>query len=224
MTLDNVIIIPYRDREIHLNHFIENTFPLLNNNLPNTKVIVIEQDDGKKFNRGLLLNIGFKEYQNRTKYFITHDVDIVPTENVIKQVYTNQNSYIYRIKSGHVESLGGIVKLEHDSVFNMNGFPNYIWGWGIEDRALFYRAYIKNIPIECNKLHQFGSLHHKSNAEVYVNDKHQISEIWRKSHIDALNDVEKNNLINESGINNLKYETIERNQINESMEIIKVFV
>lgn len=45
--------------------------------------MVIEQNEGKLFNRGAILNIGFKEYENKSKYFITHDVDINPSIEVI---------------------------------------------------------------------------------------------------------------------------------------------
>ena len=52
---DNVIIIPYRDREKHLEYFIENSVPLIEKYLPNTKILVVEQNIGKLFNRGMLL-------------------------------------------------------------------------------------------------------------------------------------------------------------------------
>ncbi len=56
---DTVIIIPYRAREKHLEYFIENTVPLLQKHIPNSKVVIIEQDwNNKLFNRGCLLNIG----------------------------------------------------------------------------------------------------------------------------------------------------------------------
>ena len=48
---DNVIIIPYRNRKKHLDYFIENTVPLIEKVMPNTLVVVIEQEDGKLFNR-----------------------------------------------------------------------------------------------------------------------------------------------------------------------------
>lgn len=37
---------------------------------------------------------------------------------------------MYRIKSAHDNSLGGIIKVKHDIIFNINGFPNNIWGVG----------------------------------------------------------------------------------------------
>ena len=65
---DNVVLIPYRNRKNHLDYFINNTVPLFEKWLPNTKVVVVEQTAGKLFNRGVVLNVGFKEYQNKTKY------------------------------------------------------------------------------------------------------------------------------------------------------------
>jgi hypothetical protein len=62
---DNVIIIPYRAREPHIKYYLENTVPLLRKHMPNSKVIVVEQDwNNKLFNRGKLINIGVKEYEN----------------------------------------------------------------------------------------------------------------------------------------------------------------
>ena len=79
---ENIIAIPFRNRDEHLEYFITNTVPLIQEHLPNSKVIVIEQNEGKLFNRGLLLNIAFKEYKNKTNYFFTHDVDINPTKKM----------------------------------------------------------------------------------------------------------------------------------------------
>ena len=84
---ENIIVIPFRNREKHLTYFIENTVPLLKQYLPNTKIVLVEQNEGKLFNRGALLNVAFKEYENKTKYFFTHDVDINPSIEVVKNIY-----------------------------------------------------------------------------------------------------------------------------------------
>ena len=39
---------------------------------------------------------------------------------------------IYRIKFVHNASLGGIIKVKHDIIFDINGFPNNIWGWELK--------------------------------------------------------------------------------------------
>jgi hypothetical protein len=218
----NIIAIPFRNREPHLDYFIMNTVPLIQQYMPNSKVVVIEQSEGKLFNRGKLLNIAFKEYENKTKYFFTHDVDINPTDNIIKTVYTREDIDIYRIKSSHKTSLGGIVKLKHNTVFDINGFPNNIWGWGIEDRALYYRCMIKNINITDNNTQSFNVLPHTSNAVTYMGNKLIISNIWGKDHIEKLNDIQQSELISFSGINTLDYNIIERKNIHDIVELIKV--
>ena len=44
---ENIIAIPFRKRDIHLEYFIKNTVPLLQQYLPNSKVVVVEQNEGK---------------------------------------------------------------------------------------------------------------------------------------------------------------------------------
>ena len=219
---ENIIIIPFRDREEHLKYFIENTAEIIKKNLPNTKIIVIEQNNGKLFNRGILLNIGFNEYKNKTQYFFTHDIDINPSLEIVKNIYTKKDIKVFRIKSAHSSSLGGIVKIEHDTIFNINGFPNYIWGWGIEDRALYFRCYIRNVNIINNNQKNFKILNHKSNSLKYTGEKKKFSDIWRLNYINSLNDNEKEKLIIDSGINNLKYKILKKEQINSIVELIKV--
>ena len=45
----------------------------------NYEIIVVHQDDAKLFNRGTLLNIGFKYAENlNCDYVVFHDVDMLP--------------------------------------------------------------------------------------------------------------------------------------------------
>lgn len=219
---ENIILIPYRNRENHLLYFLQNTYHLIQKYVPNSKIIIIEQEGGKEFNKGQLLNIGFKENIDNTKFFILHDVDIHPKKEFINE-YNNKND-IYVILSAHKECLGGISKISNDAIKKMNGFPNNIWGWGIEDRALYYRAYIKNVSIKFSDLYNqnFIFLPHISNVKPYIDKKKEISEIWRKKYIDNLIDIEKNKLVNFSGINNINYEIIYKKNITENVELLKV--
>ena len=58
------IVVPYRNRREHLNHFI----PSISNHLKKQKIpfeiIVVEQADDKPFNRGKLLNIGVEKQKS----------------------------------------------------------------------------------------------------------------------------------------------------------------
>ena len=54
------VIVPYRNRESHLNVFIPYLEDYLNSKKIPFEIFVIEQKDKKPFNRGKLLNIGYK--------------------------------------------------------------------------------------------------------------------------------------------------------------------
>lgn len=221
----NIIIIPYRNRKEHIEYFLEYSWKLIKQHLPNTKLVIVEQEEGKLFNRGKILNVGFQEYLDKTEYFITHDVDVNPNENAITKYYSNKNYNIVRIFNPHNLSLGCISKLSNNSIKNINGFPNNIWGWGIEDRALFYRVKIMNESISplFNDRKSFKTLSHKSNAETYIGDKKIISDL--ENEIYKCNDKQRQlNHIMTSGLNNLEYTVLERNNLEENVEWIKVSI
>ena len=83
--MSHTILIPYRNRKRDLNYFLKHSYPLLKKHLDKLDIMVIEQIDGKPFNRATTLNIGFKE--SDSTYYFTHDVDINPTEDTIKRYY-----------------------------------------------------------------------------------------------------------------------------------------
>ena len=75
------IIVPYRDRQEHLEKFIKQIPSYLSNNDIEYELIVVEQSDKKPFNRGKLLNIGFLEAKKLDcNYVVFHDVDMIPID------------------------------------------------------------------------------------------------------------------------------------------------
>ena len=73
------VIVPYRNRKKQLEKFIDHTSKYLSNRDFEYYIIVAEQADDKEFNRGKLLNIGFKEaVKRRCDYVVFHDVDMLP--------------------------------------------------------------------------------------------------------------------------------------------------
>jgi len=59
----------------------------------NVHIYIIEQsNDGRKFNRGKLLNIGYDlAAKERCQVFVFHDVDLIPTAELVP-FYTNPSS------------------------------------------------------------------------------------------------------------------------------------
>ena len=222
---ENVIIIPYRNRKEHLDLFIKDVIPLFEKYLKPFKVVVVEQEEGKLFNRGMLLNIGFNEYKDKSRFFFTHDVDTLPNDECVNKLYTKINYDVIRIFNGHNLSLGGVIKIINNSIYDINGFPNYIWGWGIEDRVLYYRYVIMNKNISPNYTYKlfFNKLHHKSNIETYINEKKKISD-YENEIFNCNNKDKQHKHIMSSGLNTLEYKIISKETINENCEIIKVSI
>jgi hypothetical protein len=234
--LDNVIIIPYRARERQLKYYIDNSVRLLQKYLPNSKVVIVEQDwNNKLFNRGCLLNIGAKEYENKTNHIITQDVDINPLEKSIKELYLpnvedNNIKGLYNF-SDSCDTLGGIIKMKNSTFFKINGFPNDIWGWGAEDIALLHRAKYFNIKIyKTVKAHDLG--HTNRSTGIYENENYIVfnnindrvmynnSKNIQKYNLNNYNDKIVN--IKNSGLNNINYEIINKQIINDYTEKILV--
>ena len=65
-----IIIVPYRNREAQLQLFIQNVVPLFEKYLKNFKLVIVEQEEGKLFNRGKILNIGIRG--NRINISLPH--------------------------------------------------------------------------------------------------------------------------------------------------------
>ena len=217
--IDNVIIIPYRAREKHLEYYIANTVPLLQKHIPNGKVIVVEQDwSNKLFNRGCLLNIGVKEYENKTIHCMTHDIDINPFEETILKYYVDpiQDNTIKGIYTSMCNTLGGIIKMQSKTFFDINGFPNNIWGWGHEDKALQNRAEFKKIIVQKN------ILNNNPNQNKYLLRFNDVNDRVPCRNKNFYNKQSSEQECLSTGLNNLQYKILERKDINNYVELIKV--
>ena len=216
----NLIVVPYRNRPEQLTKFIKNSYKIINDNLPNTLFVIVEQEQGKAFNRGKLLNIGFKEYSKITEFVITHDIDIVPKKDTVKELYAQNKHKVLGIFTSSYNTLGGIVKFKSHIFRKINGFPNNYWGWGLEDKALQNRAEYHKIDIKKNILNgdsnrfKFFYFLKDKNDRVITNQKEKNDRV---SLFNKLSDNEKEKQINEDGLSSLNYEIIKRNNIKPNL-------
>lgn len=218
---NNIILIPYRNREHQLDYYLKNTVPIIKEYLVNTKIVIVEQCNNKPFNRGKILNVGFKEYEKKTKYFITNDVDINPRKKTIIQYYLPdlKENIVKGILTSTCNTLGGIIKISSFNINKVNGFPNDIWGWGCEDKALQIRTEYYNIIKETNILHN-DKIRDDEYFKTFndVNDRDLTN--YKKYYIKYYNKKINNDF--SSGLNNIDYNIIERYDINDNIELIKV--
>ena len=141
------IVVPYRRRPQHLDYFLDRTKKYFDSTDIDYKILIVNQDDAKPFNRGVLCNIGFKEAKKyRCDYVAFHDVDKVP----IRADYSYPSHPVHLITSDlPFESyFGGITLFNVEDFEKINGFSNEYWGWGYEDDDLLYRCIKKNLILD----------------------------------------------------------------------------
>lgn len=82
------IIIPYRNQPKNLAVFLKNIHPFLMKQQLEYRIFVVEQTVGTKFNRGMLMNVGYLEAKKIKNWdcFIFHDVDLLPMNDGIPYV------------------------------------------------------------------------------------------------------------------------------------------
>lgn len=159
MDAQGIIVVPYRDRAEHLTIFLEKQ--------KGKDIIIVEQEEGKPFNRGKLLNVGFAQSLNYD-YFIFHDVDMIPVTADYRagtgavHIATMCEQFNYRMP--YRDYFGGVTIMRKNDFLKCNGFPNEFWGWGAEDDELLRRVRDAKIKVSRRNC-RFKSLKHAHNLE-----------------------------------------------------------
>jgi hypothetical protein len=158
------VIVPFRNRHDHLHQFINCISEYLIKNNFEYEIIVVHQDNGKLFNRGMLLNIGFKEAKNRKcDYVVFHDVDMLPID--VDYSYSNKPLHLatnFEIEPGEKERtifdtyFGGVTMFPTKLFEKINGFSNKYWGWGYEDDDLLLRCKHNSLDLNLLKIKNIG--------------------------------------------------------------------
>jgi hypothetical protein len=112
-----------------------------------------QDEDGIKFNRGKLLNIGFvAAIKAGFNSFIFHDVDLLPSDDLAAYYgqYPHRPVHIASCwhQRGYTENedyFGGVVSFNATQFRQINGYPNNFWGWGGEDEVLMDRIKMKKV-------------------------------------------------------------------------------
>lgn len=141
------VIVPYRNRYEHLQEFKKSIVEYLESKNMDFKIIIVEQDNAKLFNRGMLCNIGFIEAQKENcDYIVIHDIDMIPVD--VDYSYSNVPVHLATDNIPFESYFGGMTMFPTDIFEKINGFSNLYWGWGFEDDDLRYRCVKKNVPFK----------------------------------------------------------------------------
>jgi len=141
------VIVPYRNRYEHLQEFKKSIVEYLESKNIDFKIIIVEQDNAKLFNRGMLCNIGFIEVKKENcDYIVIHDVDMIPVD--VDYSYSDTPIHLATDDIPFESYFGGITLFPSKLFEKINGFSNLYWGWGFEDDDLRYRCVKNDIPFQ----------------------------------------------------------------------------
>jgi hypothetical protein len=201
------IIVPYRDNaEQERSHQLKRFVSHIHRYHPDWNVLIIEQsDDGRKFNRGALLNIGARF--SLSDHIIFHDVDLLPLKKIVPYytAFPENPIHIGKAWTEKYDSpnfLGGVLSISKDDLVHMNGFPNNFWGWGGEDDAFRNRLKAKKIDVFQPTLRGEGFTELK-HVDSRTKTEWKNMQKWEDLKADS----------GRSGIRNVKYEIVEKKVI-----------
>ncbi|XP_071797752.1 beta-1,4-galactosyltransferase 5-like isoform X1 [Asterias amurensis] len=168
------LIVPFRDRWFQLPIFLRNIVPFLKRQNLEFGIYVIEQANDLQFNRAMLMNVGFQQALNFTKWdcFIFHDVDHLPLNDanyygcshMPRHFISGADRWDYRLQ--YSMFFGAITGFTRNQIIKFNGFPNVYFGWGGEDDDILIRiksqGFFKTRPWGVTGFYNVISEHHKS--------------------------------------------------------------
>ena len=215
------IVIPFRDnaeqeRSVQLKKFVSH----IKRYHPDWVVLVIEQSqDGEKFNRGALLNIGARiAKQNKLEYIIFHDVDLIPLKALVPYytAFPEKPIHIAKVWTSKYDSpdfLGGVLSMSIKDIETINGFPNNFWGWGGEDDALRNRLKSKKIDVYQPTMRGEG-FKELTHVDSRTKTEWKNMEKWENLAEDRRNP--------RSGVKNVQYKVLEKADLTDQIKKITV--
>lgn len=152
------IIVPYRNRQDHLDQFVD----AIASYLPDAKILVVEQTNNNPFNRAKLLNIGYLE--SKDDFFVMHDVDMIP-----KSVDYSEKIGVTQLASSDIQKwdyLGGVTMFDKVTFERIGGYHNDYFHRA-EDNEMMFR--IKRMGIRVNQRHgTFNILEHERKSPEFI--------------------------------------------------------
>lgn len=158
------IIVPYRNRPEQLEVFIKHMESYLEDKDLRYEIFIVDQDNAKQFNRGMLLNIGYIYAKKiRCNYIVFHDVDMLPVN--VDYSYSDIPLHLstdFILEEGEKERevfdeyFGGVTMFPIETFEKINGYSNKYWAWGYEDTDLLLRCSKNNIDLNVMKLKNKG--------------------------------------------------------------------
>ncbi len=180
------IIIPYRNREEHLQIMLPRLQEFFKDE--SYEIIVSEQNDNDNFRIACVENIGFQYAKGdviilqQVDYYPTDDVSYEVTDYPIlparKGIFLDKDNQSprefldipggYRKWSEEIDSAfyGGVICMKREHFEAINGLNPLYKGWGNEDEDLRERFVWAGIPVKRNETGTFLCLYHEDNGDM----------------------------------------------------------
>ena len=215
------IVVPYRDRKEHLSKFLPAMKKCDFLDGIDYEILIVEQEEGKPFNRGKLLNVGAIQ-SHTASYYCFHDVDMLPI--ISDYSYSSTPTHLaaeaeqFGFKLPYQGYFGGVTLFDKHSFIKVNGYSNDYWGWGAEDDDVMFRCVMKEIK-PTRKNGRYRSLSHERNIvqDLYNENLRKFFEFKNGMNVDKI--IQK---INSDGLSDLEYEVLEEKKISDRVTHIKV--
>lgn len=180
------IIIPYRNREEHLQIMLPRLKEFFKDE--SYEIIVSEQNDNDNFRIACVENIGFQYAKG--DIIVLQQVDYYPTEDVSydvtdcpilparKGIFLDKDNQSprefldipggYRKWSEEIDPAfyGGVIVMKREHFEAINGLNPLYKGWGNEDEDLRERFVWAGIPVKRNEEGTFLCLYHEDNGDM----------------------------------------------------------
>ncbi|XP_029434268.1 beta-1,4-galactosyltransferase 3-like isoform X2 [Rhinatrema bivittatum] len=207
----SAIIIPHRNRELHLWYLLYYLHPFLQRQQLQYGIYVVHQAGNGTFNRAKLLNVGVKEALKNEDWdcLIMHDVDLIPENDnnfyicdhtYPKHMSSAMDKFKYRLP--YWTYFGGVSAMTPEQYLRMNGFPNTYWGWGGEDDDIAMRIQLSGMTMSRTPL-SLG----RYKMVAHIRDEGNEENLKRYSKLRKTRRTWK-----EDGMNSLTFQLISREE------------
>ncbi|SPP74660.1 beta-1,4-N-acetylgalactosaminyltransferase bre-4 [Drosophila guanche] len=192
------IVVPFRDRYAHLSVFLRNIHPFLMKQRIAYRIFIVEQTNGKPFNRAAMMNIGYLEALKLYQWdcFIFHDVDLLPLDDRNLYNCPRQPRHMsvaidtLNFKLPYRTIFGGVSAMTREHFQAVNGFSNSFFGWGGEDDDMSNRLkhanlFISRYPVNIARYKMLKHQKEKANPKRYENIQNGMNKI----EMDGINSI-----------------------------------
>ena len=196
------VLVPYRNREEHLEIFTSHMKKYFSKQNLDYTIIVSEQSQDSPFNRGLLLNLAFlKAKELKCDYVVLHDIDMLPIDadysypEFPRHMITDLQlpPKVERVMETYYFGGATIFSTKHFEL--INGFSNNYWGWGFEDDDLRLRCKEKNILSDYyRRKGEYKTLEHKENGHFTQYETFQAKHKFKLIQNNNFTNLEKDGL------------------------------